>query len=97
MVERIDAHLNSGFTRKGFLEAMSRRAAGRLTRSKLLAKGPHSGGHWPGKKLNNMGEDLRSGRAREDLGKTSGRPPTFSHKFSAAFWKNPEKFWSKFR
>ena len=31
----------------------------RLTRSKLLAKRPHSGGHWPGKKLNNVGEDLR--------------------------------------
>ena len=41
----------------------SRRAAGRLTRSKLLAKRPlakrpHSGGHWPGKKLNNVEEDL---------------------------------------
>ena len=45
-----------------------RRAAGlRLTRSKLLAKGPHSGGHWLGKKLDN--------------GKTSGRPPTFSPAF----------------
>ena len=37
-----------------------RRAAGRLTRSKLLAKRPHSGGHWPGKKLNNVEEDLRN-------------------------------------
>ena len=57
---------------------LSRRAAAGI-RSKLLAKRPHSGGHSPGKKLNNVGEDLR---------KTSGRPPTFS----AAFWKNPEKF-----
>ena len=40
----------------------------RLTRSKLLAKRPHSGGHWPEKQLNNVGEDLW---------KTSGRPPTF--------------------
>ena len=41
----------------------------RLTRSKLLAKRPHSGGHWLGKKLNNAEEDLRktSGRPREDL------------------------------
>ncbi len=31
----------------------------RLTRSKLLAKSPHSGGHWPGKKT--------SGRPPEDL------------------------------
>ena len=31
----------------------------RLTRSKLLAKRPHSGGHWPRKKLNNVGEDIR--------------------------------------
>ena len=31
----------------------------RLTRSKLLAKRPHSGGHWPGKKLNNVEEDSR--------------------------------------
>ena len=28
----------------------SRRAAGRLARSKLLARSPHSGWHWPGKK-----------------------------------------------
>ena len=46
--------------------AKSRRAAGRLTRSKLLAKRLHNGGHWPGKKLINVGEGL---------GKTSGRPP----------------------
>ena len=37
----------------------------RLTRSKLLAKRPHSGGHWPGKN-------------RITSGKTSGRLPTFS-------------------
>ena len=55
--------------------AKSRRAAGRLTRSKLLAKRPHSGGHWPGKK-----NWITSG-------KTSGRPPTLS----AAFWKIPKK------
>ena len=41
----------------------------RLTRSKLLAKRPHSGGHRPGKKLHNVGEI--SGRPPEDLGKTS--------------------------
>ena len=33
-----------------------------VARSKLSARRPHSGGHWPGKKLNNV---------REDLGKTS--------------------------
>ena len=49
--------------------AKSRRAAGRLTRSKLLAKRPQSGGPAPWKKLDNV---------REDLGKTSGRPRTFS-------------------
>ena len=53
-----------------FVPAMSRRAAGRLTRSKLLARRPHSGGHWPGKKLNNVGEDL---------GKTLGRPRKTSY------------------
>ena len=36
----------------------SRRAAGRLTRSKLLLKRSHSGGHWPVKKLDNVVEDL---------------------------------------
>ena len=40
------------------LARMSRRAAGRLTRSKSLVKRSHSGGQWPGKKLNNFGEDL---------------------------------------
>ena len=77
-----------------YRRAKSRRAAGRLTRSKLLAKRPHSGGHWPGTKLDNVGEDLgkTSGRPREDLRKTSGRPRTFS----VIFWKNPEMFWSKF-
>ena len=55
------------------LSPKSRRAAGRLTRSKLLAKGPHSGGHWPGQKLNNVEEDFRktSGKPPENLGKTS--------------------------
>ena len=37
---------------------MSRRAAGRLTRSTLLTRRPHRRGHWPGKKLNNVEEDL---------------------------------------
>ena len=43
----------------------------------------------PWKKLNNVEEDLgkTSGRPRENLGKASGIPPTFS----AALWKNPEK------
>ena len=44
----------------------------RLTRSKLLAKRPHSEGHWLGTKLNNV---------EEDLGKTSGRPRTFRAAF----------------
>ena len=37
----------------------------RLTRSELLAKRPHSGGHGPGEKLNNVGEIW--GRHGEDL------------------------------
>ena len=70
---------------RGAEQALVAESGRRLTRSKLLARRPHSGGHWPGKKLNNVEEDLR---------KTLGRPRTFS----AAFWKkiNPEKFWSKF-
>ena len=45
--------------------------------SAVRAKRPHSRGHWPGKKLKNVEEDLRktSGRPPEDLRKTSGRPP----------------------
>ena len=39
------------------------------SRSKLLAKRPHGGGHGPGKKLNNVGEI--SGSIGEDFGKTS--------------------------
>ena len=54
----------------------------RLTRSKLSAKRPHSGGHWPGKKLNNVGEDL---------GKTSGRPPEDLRKTSYFFFCILEK------
>ena len=44
----------------------------------------------PGKALENRGKPL--GKPWENLGKTSGGPPVFRN---AAFWKNPEKIWSK--
>ena len=45
----------------------------RLTRSKLLAKRPHSGGLWPGKTIA-MTSRKTSGRPREDLLPLAPRP-----------------------
>ena len=66
----------------------------RLTRSKFLAKRPHSGGHRPGKKLNNVRKN--PGRTREDLRylaiRNSRQIPAKFHENLAKFDQNFEKF-----
>ena len=66
----------------------------RLTRSKLLAKRPHSGGHRPGKKLNNVRKN--PGRTREDLDflaiRNSREIPAKFHENLAKFDQNFAKF-----
>ena len=76
------------------LQCWSRRAACRQTRSKLLARRPYSGGHWPGKKLNNVEEDLgkTSGRPREDILPLAPRPKLHFGKIPNIFGKNLAKF-----
>jgi len=65
-----------------------------LTRSKLLAKRPHSGGHRPGRKLKNVGKN--PGRTREDLDflaiRNSREIPAKFHENLAKFDQNFAKF-----
>ena len=66
----------------------------RLTRSKLLAKRPHSGGRWPGK--NWITSRKTSGRPREDLLLLAPRPKMHFGEILEFFRQNSAKIQANF-